>query len=468
MVHFTLRLQLVFPFLYFLLVALRREKTNKSSKKLFQNMNILKKKDKPTVSEICKIGIIHQYSSNEVFPLRSLIPTDNSFPTNANVTLLPVPTKPKQDEWHMYDIVVFYELSLKEHIDQLVPVVIGANVDKKSSVFTVVYHKEAFECVLFRQECTQLGVNMVTFDSRAFVHACRLIASTIKQIAQSQEHSEATYACPYPKCFIKGLSAHNLWEHCPLYHIGIPNKVKVDCPICEGKEKGSGRSSNVPFQVHLYNTHGPPDHVPEYKFGTSSYIFSLVVVKRPQDNKYLMVQEYGDCGFWLPGGRVDPGEELCAAAIRETQEEAGVSIQLKGSLMFFVYSFFVVLKGILRVEFNAIKRHSREDCYDRMRVIFYAEPLETKHAEKDLKHKSDDKNDDKNVIPKSIPNYESIGACWVSIEELNSGSIQLRGQEPLQWFNYVNDRKPIHDMHLINSWQLILKNYIKIKKKVEN
>jgi 8-oxo-dGTP pyrophosphatase MutT (NUDIX family) len=28
-------------------------------------------------------------------------------------------------------------------------------------------------------------------------------------------------------------------------------------------------------------------------------------------------------GFWLPGGAVDPRESLCAAAVRETKEEAG-------------------------------------------------------------------------------------------------------------------------------------------------
>jgi 8-oxo-dGTP pyrophosphatase MutT (NUDIX family) len=34
----------------------------------------------------------------------------------------------------------------------------------------------------------------------------------------------------------------------------------------------------------------------------------------------------------LPGGRVDPGENLTRAAIRETREEAGVDVELCGVL----------------------------------------------------------------------------------------------------------------------------------------
>jgi len=34
----------------------------------------------------------------------------------------------------------------------------------------------------------------------------------------------------------------------------------------------------------------------------------------------------------LPGGRVDPGEKLSVAAIRECKEEAGIDIRLTGIL----------------------------------------------------------------------------------------------------------------------------------------
>ena len=38
-----------------------------------------------------------------------------------------------------------------------------------------------------------------------------------------------------------------------------------------------------------------------------------------------------DCGLWgLPGGRVEAGESVAAAAMRETQEETGLEVSLTG------------------------------------------------------------------------------------------------------------------------------------------
>mmetsp|Transcript_12514 Transcript_12514/g.19691 ORF Transcript_12514/g.19691 Transcript_12514/m.19691 type:complete len:106 (+) Transcript_12514:654-971(+) len=61
------------------------------------------------------------------------------------------------------------------------------------------------------------------------------------------------------------------------------------------------------------------------------YSFSLVLCRHP-DGRYLLVQEFCNQGFWLPGGAVDPGESLQGAAIRETKEEAGIDIMLTGIL----------------------------------------------------------------------------------------------------------------------------------------
>ena len=50
------------------------------------------------------------------------------------------------------------------------------------------------------------------------------------------------------------------------------------------------------------------------------------------DGKFLMVQEFANSGFWLPGGQLDSRESLRAAVVRETEEEAGMRIELKGVL----------------------------------------------------------------------------------------------------------------------------------------
>jgi 8-oxo-dGTP pyrophosphatase MutT (NUDIX family) len=60
-------------------------------------------------------------------------------------------------------------------------------------------------------------------------------------------------------------------------------------------------------------------------------LFVLVVV--PDEGRYLVVEER-DGSFYLPAGRVERGENLIAAAVRETAEEAGVVIGLRGLLGF--------------------------------------------------------------------------------------------------------------------------------------
>jgi ADP-ribose pyrophosphatase YjhB (NUDIX family) len=72
----------------------------------------------------------------------------------------------------------------------------------------------------------------------------------------------------------------------------------------------------------------------------------------------LAVNETNNRGWWIPGGAVDGGESFQVAALRECFEEASVKI---------------ALKGVLRVEHSLMG-------YDeaRMRVIFYAEPIDDK------------------------------------------------------------------------------------------
>jgi 8-oxo-dGTP pyrophosphatase MutT (NUDIX family) len=138
----------------------------------------------------------------------------------------------------------------------------------------------------------------------------------------------------------------------------------------------------MPSRVHPYST------------------FALVVCRHPGTGKWLAVQEAPrhQCLWWLPAGSVDPGETFPQAAHREAREEAGIAIRLL---------------GVLRVEHECI---SPAVGY-RMRVVFYAEPLD---AAVPLKAEADE---------------ESTCAQWLGVEELRAlqREGQLRGQELLLW-----------------------------------
>ncbi|MDX2015157.1 MAG: NUDIX hydrolase [Myxococcaceae bacterium] len=64
---------------------------------------------------------------------------------------------------------------------------------------------------------------------------------------------------------------------------------------------------------------------------TPTWTFALVVVK--SGRKVALVRDAKDGVAWsLPGGRVDAGEELLAAARRMAHAEVGVPVELEGLL----------------------------------------------------------------------------------------------------------------------------------------
>ena len=127
-----------------------------------------------------------------------------------------------------------------------------------------------------------------------------------------------------------------------------------------------------------------------------TWCFSLVVVRL--GHRFLLVHERKHGQLWyLPAGRVEAGETFAEAAVRETREEAGID---------------VVPEGIVRVE------HSLVDGGARMRVIFVARPTGDRP-------------------PKSEPDDETLGAAWVSLDEMDS--YPLRGPEVRELFEYVAD-----------------------------
>lgn len=118
-----------------------------------------------------------------------------------------------------------------------------------------------------------------------------------------------------------------------------------------------------------------------------TWFFALVVVRLGR--RFLLVKEAKHGETWyLPGGRVEPGERLVEAARREALEETGIP---------------VVIEGVLRVEHTPLSEGAA-----RCRVLFAARP----------------END---TPPKSAPDEDSLGAAWVTLEELDR--LALRGAE---------------------------------------
>ena len=52
-----------------------------------------------------------------------------------------------------------------------------------------------------------------------------------------------------------------------------------------------------------------------------------VVIRGPGET--ILLEKRRDCGWWgLPGGRVEPGESLVVAAVREVLEETGLAVEV--------------------------------------------------------------------------------------------------------------------------------------------
>jgi len=128
-----------------------------------------------------------------------------------------------------------------------------------------------------------------------------------------------------------------------------------------------------------------------------TWTFALVVVRR--GDAFLVARERKHGQRWyLPAGRVEPGESMADAARRETLEETGVEVELD---------------GILRVEYTPMP-----DMTTRMRVVFLAHPV------------------DGEATPRTEPNAHTLGARWVTLSELSE--LSLRGEEVRRIFAAVH------------------------------
>ena len=137
-----------------------------------------------------------------------------------------------------------------------------------------------------------------------------------------------------------------------------------------------------------------------------TWCFALVVVRLGES--WLLVHERKHGQRWyLPAGRVEPGETFVEAAVRETREESGIE---------------VTLDGIVRIE------HSPHGEGARMRVVFVGHP-------------SDDRP------PKQIADDESLGAAWVRLDELDQYS--LRGEEVRELIAHVAGGGPVYPLAVL-------------------
>jgi 8-oxo-dGTP pyrophosphatase MutT (NUDIX family) len=137
-----------------------------------------------------------------------------------------------------------------------------------------------------------------------------------------------------------------------------------------------------------------------------TWYFAVVVVRR--GDRFLLVHERAHGQLWyLPAGRVEAGESFVGAAKRETLEETGVPIRIE---------------GVLRIE------HSPQPAFTRMRAVFLARPVDDTPA-------------------KSVPDDESLGAAWVSVDEL--AQYPLRGEEVCDLLHYVSSGGPVYPVSLL-------------------
>lgn len=175
-----------------------------------------------------------------------------------------------------------------------------------------------------------------------------------------------------------------------MYHTSEPNDKNAVCPF-------TGVIPKKPFSVHLHNNYGPPKTHEPYHPPFSA--FAWVVIKKEDENKFVMVNEpTGLCrgskgpSYWLPAGRVDEGETFVEAAKREAMEEAGIEVEITGVLHF-------MLSG---------------SC---PRIVFQGQPTT------------------KDAICKTVPNYESVGAIWVSAQDLDRLNTEdYRSPDPVKYF----------------------------------
>eukprot|EP00747_Dinoflagellata_sp_TGD_P079928 gnl/TRDRNA2_/TRDRNA2_160697_c0_seq7.p1 gnl/TRDRNA2_/TRDRNA2_160697_c0~~gnl/TRDRNA2_/TRDRNA2_160697_c0_seq7.p1 ORF type:complete len:371 (+),score=70.53 gnl/TRDRNA2_/TRDRNA2_160697_c0_seq7:55-1113(+) len=279
-----------------------------------------------------------------------------------------------EERWEVVVLVAEKLSDLKAASDALV-----ALRRRLPQAFVVISGAFVAESAQRRWRSFMAGANMVTADMDALNVAISQVARHHAAARAAQKASSNVYSCAY--CSLM-LPSDCLWEHMPLHHVHERNK-SGRCPICERPVQN--------ISVHIHEV--PPE-------GHEAAVVLVRGRRSVQEQwRYLVVHEFAQLGFWTPAGRAEPAEDVRAAAIRETWEEAHVEIELKA-----------VIHDENPLWLPDISR----------RVVFLAE---AKDPPGGLPQ------------PKSVPDFESAGAVWATADELET--VPLRAPEPLWFARYL-------------------------------
>lgn len=258
----------------------------------------------------------------------------------------------------------------------------------------VVLSATAAKSLPHRQACFALGAAHVVTGSTGDVVECVLRVAS---------WGGGSLACP--ACGLDGLRPADFVDHFPLLHAARASTRAV-CPLCAAEDASVGAQGDL--YAHVRDAHGPAGDLNGSGGGGAPTpffcSFGLVVVRRPSDGRFLLVDERQGRGYWLPGGGLDAREGPAEGAKRETLEEGGVDVRLT---------------GVLRVE-HWTERFGGE-AVTKMRTIFLGEPV------------------DPDAPPKGVPDWETAGSVWVTAAEVEALAKvrELRGSEPLLWIPFV-------------------------------
>jgi len=139
-----------------------------------------------------------------------------------------------------------------------------------------------------------------------------------------------------------------------------------------------------------------------------TWYFALVVVRR--GHRFLLTQERKYRQAWsIPGGRVEAGESLTDAAVREVLEETGVPIRID---------------GVLRIEHTP----GDDGADTRVRVLFAGTPID-------------------DTPPKTTADDESLGAAYLTLEEIRA--LPVRGLQLVTLLESIAGGRQVFPLDLL-------------------